>query len=94
LENSNENWKIIPQKYFENIGENFLIFSMNLDSFKSLENELTKNILAFYKEFTFLELLEFLLNLVLSEFLSTVLGLPFSKYLVQISSFVCFLIWL
>ena len=50
LENSNENWKIIPQKYFENIGENFLIFNMNLDSFKSLENELTKNIPAFYKE--------------------------------------------
>jgi hypothetical protein len=40
LENSNDNWKIIPQKYFENIGENFLIFNMNLDSFKSLENEL------------------------------------------------------
>ena len=37
LENSNENWKIIPQKYFENIGENFLIFNMNLDSFKSLK---------------------------------------------------------
>jgi hypothetical protein len=36
LENSNENWKIIPQKYFEKIGENFLIFNMNLDSFKSL----------------------------------------------------------
>ena len=50
LENSNENWKIIPQKYFENIGENFLIFNMNLDSFKSLENELTKNIPGFYKE--------------------------------------------
>ena len=50
MENSNENWKIIPQKYFENIGENFLIFNMNLDSFKSLENELTKNIPAFYKE--------------------------------------------
>jgi hypothetical protein len=46
LENSNENWKIIPQKYFENIGENFLIFNMNLDSFKSSENELTKNIAA------------------------------------------------
>ena len=43
LENSNENWKIIPQKYFENIGENFLIFNMNLDS-------LAKNIPAFYKE--------------------------------------------
>ena len=28
LENSNENWKIIPQKYFENIGENFLIFNI------------------------------------------------------------------
>jgi hypothetical protein len=40
LENSNDNWKIIPQKYFENIGENFLIYNMNLDSFKSLENEL------------------------------------------------------
>ena len=50
MENSNENWKIIPQKYFENIGENFLIFDMNLDSFISLENELTKNIPAFYKE--------------------------------------------
>jgi hypothetical protein len=49
LENSNDNWKIIPQKYFENIGENFLIFNMNLDSFKSLENELTKNIPACYK---------------------------------------------
>ena len=50
LENSNENWKIIPQKYFEKIGENFLIFNMNLDSFNSLENELTKNIPGFYKE--------------------------------------------
>ena len=50
LENSNENWKIIPQKYFEKIGENFLIFNMNLDSFKSLEHVLTKNIPAFYKE--------------------------------------------
>ena len=50
MENSNENWKIIPQKYFENIGENFFILNMNLDSFKSLENELTKNIPAFYKE--------------------------------------------
>ena len=50
LENSNENWKSIPQKYFEKIGENFLIFNMNLDSFKSLENELTKYTPAFNKE--------------------------------------------
>ena len=44
MENSNEKLKIIPQKYFEEIGENFLIFDMNLGSFKSLENELSKNI--------------------------------------------------
>jgi hypothetical protein len=50
---------------------------MNLDSLKSLENELTKNIPAFYKEL-----------------LKTWIGMPFSKYSVQISSFVCFLIWL
>ena len=50
LENNNKNWKIIPQKYFEKIGESFLIFNMNLDSFKSLEHVLTKNIPAFYKE--------------------------------------------
>jgi hypothetical protein len=50
LENSNGNWKIIPQKYFKNIGENFLILNKNLDSFKSLEHELTKNIPAFHKE--------------------------------------------
>jgi hypothetical protein len=49
LENSNDNWKSIPQKYFENIGENFLIFNMNLDSFKSLENELSKNQFTFTK---------------------------------------------
>jgi hypothetical protein len=35
LENRNENCKIIPQKYFENIGENFLIFNMILDSLKN-----------------------------------------------------------
>ena len=50
LENSNESWKIISEKYFENIGENFIIFNMNLDSFKCLEYELTKNIPAFNKE--------------------------------------------
>jgi hypothetical protein len=50
LENSNENCKIIPQKYFENKGENFHIYNMHLDSFNSLENELAKNIPAFCKE--------------------------------------------
>ena len=48
------NWRIwqpfIPQKYFENIGENILIFNMNLFSFNSLDNKLAKHILAFYKE--------------------------------------------
>jgi hypothetical protein len=28
LENSNENWKIIPPMYFENIGENILILNL------------------------------------------------------------------
>jgi hypothetical protein len=36
--------------YFENKGENFLIYNMHLDSFNSLENELAKNIPAFCKE--------------------------------------------
>jgi hypothetical protein len=36
LEISNENWKIIPQKYFENIGENFLIFNRPYSSKISL----------------------------------------------------------
>ena len=35
---------------FENIGENFLIFDMNLGSYISLENELSKNIPSFYKK--------------------------------------------
>ena len=35
---------------FENIGESFLIFDMNLGSYISLENELSKNIPSFYKQ--------------------------------------------
>ena len=38
FENNYENWTIIPLKYFEIIGENFLTFNVNLDSFKFLEN--------------------------------------------------------
>jgi hypothetical protein len=30
------NWKLIPLKYFNAIGNNWLVFSMNLDSTKSL----------------------------------------------------------
>ena len=32
------NWKIIPQYYFDQYGENFLLFSMNLDNINSLHN--------------------------------------------------------
>jgi hypothetical protein len=35
---------------FENIGENFLIFDMNLGSYVSFENELSKSIPSFYKK--------------------------------------------
>jgi hypothetical protein len=36
---------------FENIGENFLIFDMNLGSYISLENEFSKSIPSFYKNY-------------------------------------------
>ena len=35
---------------FENIGESSLTFDMNLGSYISLENELSKNIPSFYKK--------------------------------------------
>ena len=31
------NWKIIPTKYFNNLGKNFLVFNMNLDNIKSID---------------------------------------------------------
>jgi hypothetical protein len=36
------NWKLIPLKYLNATGKNWLVFSMNLDSTKSL-NYLKKN---------------------------------------------------
>ncbi|CAG2204340.1 unnamed protein product [Mytilus edulis] len=42
------NWKIIPTFYFREFGENNLIFKMNLNSHKSLEN--LKNLPTFYFE--------------------------------------------
>ena len=42
------NWKLIPLKYFNAIGENWLVFSMNLDSTKSLNY--LKKIPEFYRK--------------------------------------------
>jgi hypothetical protein len=43
------NWKLIPLKYFNAIGKNWLVFSMNLlDSTKSLNY--LKKIPEFYRE--------------------------------------------
>ena len=40
------NWKIIPTKYFNNLGKNYLVFNMNLDNVKSLKE--FENIPDFY----------------------------------------------
>jgi uncharacterized protein YcgL (UPF0745 family) len=32
------NWKVIPRKYFDKFGKNWLIFKMNIDNGKSIEN--------------------------------------------------------
>ena len=42
------NWKLIPLKYFNATGKNWLALSMNLDSTKSLNN--LKKIPEFYRE--------------------------------------------
>ena len=42
------NWKLIPLKYFNATGKNWLVFSMNLDSTKSLNY--LKKIPEFYRE--------------------------------------------
>jgi hypothetical protein len=30
------NWKVIPMKYFNNLGTNWLVFNMNIDDIKNL----------------------------------------------------------
>ena len=42
------NWKVIPRKYFDKFGKNWLIFKMNIDNGKSIEN--FNDIPEFYKE--------------------------------------------
>ena len=42
------NWKVIPRKYFDKFGKKWLIFKMNIDNGKSIEN--FNDIPEFYKE--------------------------------------------
>ena len=48
------NWKLIPLKYFNATGKNWLVFSMNIDSTKSL-NYLKKNTRILYRSSQMLE---------------------------------------
>jgi hypothetical protein len=38
LSSKTSNWKVIPRKYFDKFGKNWLIFKMNMDNGKSIEN--------------------------------------------------------
>jgi hypothetical protein len=42
------NWKVIPRKYLDKFWKNWLIFKMNMDNGKSIEN--FNDIPEFYKE--------------------------------------------
>jgi hypothetical protein len=42
------NWKVIPRKYLDTFGKNWLIFKMNIDNGKLIEN--FNDIPVFYKE--------------------------------------------
>ena len=48
LSSKTSNWKVIPRKYFDKFGKNWLIFKMNIDNGKSIEN--FNDIPEFYKE--------------------------------------------
>jgi hypothetical protein len=39
------NWKVIPMKYFYNLGNNWLVFNMNIDDIKNLPK--TNNLSVF-----------------------------------------------
>ena len=48
LSSKTSNWKVIPRKYLDKFGKNWLIFKMNMDNGKSIEN--FNDIPEFYKE--------------------------------------------
>ena len=41
------NWKVIPMKYFNNLGKGWLVFNMNIDDIKNLHK--TKTLSTFFK---------------------------------------------
>ena len=48
LSSETSNWKVLPRKYLDKFGKKWLIFKMNIDNGKSIEN--FNNIPEFYKE--------------------------------------------
>ena len=48
LSSKTSNWKVIARKYLDKFGKNWLIFIMNIDNGKSIEN--FNDIPEFYKE--------------------------------------------
>jgi hypothetical protein len=48
LSSKTSNWKVIPRKYLDQFEKNWLIFKMNIDNGKSIEN--FNDIPEFYKE--------------------------------------------
>ena len=48
LSSKTSNWKVIPRKYLDKFGKNWLIFKMNIDNGISIEN--FNDIPEFYKE--------------------------------------------
>jgi hypothetical protein len=48
LGSKTSNWKVIPRKYLDKFGKNWLIFKMNIDNGKSIEH--FNNIPEFYRE--------------------------------------------
>ena len=43
-----ENWKVIPEKYFNIVGKNWLVFKMNIDDIKNVPN--VEHIPEFYRD--------------------------------------------
>ena len=50
LKSEEANWKILPCYFLNMFGENFLIFKMNLDKLKHIENSRTFSIPDFYTD--------------------------------------------
>jgi hypothetical protein len=46
--NNLANWKVIPMRYFNKLGKNWLVFNMSIDDIKNLPK--INNLPAFYRD--------------------------------------------